>query len=167
MPDNLYEIDALAWAEQQADLLRRLARGERLNETIDWVNVIEEVQDVGLSELRACESLLGQALLHLFKLFLEPDSLATSHWRREVVGFLLGARKRFTPSMRQKINLADVYDDMVFQLRAGFDDPSDVKLPETCPFTLDDLLVPRPDVRTLVVQLASALPQTVEKRDAG
>ena len=61
MPDGLYERDALAWSERQADLLRRLAAGERLNEAVDWPNVIEEVQDVGLSELRAVRSLLVQA----------------------------------------------------------------------------------------------------------
>ena len=64
MPDGLYERDALAWAERQADLLRRLAAGERLNEPVDWPNVIEEVQDVGLSELRACKRLLRQAWQH-------------------------------------------------------------------------------------------------------
>ena len=53
MPDGLYERDALAWAERQAALLRRLASGERLNETVDWPNVIDEVEDVGLSDLRA------------------------------------------------------------------------------------------------------------------
>lgn len=31
MPDGLYERDALAWSEQQADLLRRLAAGERID----------------------------------------------------------------------------------------------------------------------------------------
>ena len=61
MPDDLYQRDALAWAEHQATLLRRLARGERLNEAVDWPNVIDEVQDVGQSELRACRSLLVQA----------------------------------------------------------------------------------------------------------
>jgi len=67
MPHGLYERDALAWAELQADFLRRLAAGERLNAAVDWPNVIEEVQDVGLSELRACQSLLAQAPVHLLK----------------------------------------------------------------------------------------------------
>jgi hypothetical protein len=83
MPDGLYERDALAWAEQQADLLRRLASGERLNAAVDWPNVIEEVRDVGLSELRACQSLLEQVLAHLLKLRL----LATFDdrvWRRHI-----------------------------------------------------------------------------------
>jgi hypothetical protein len=43
MPDDLYHSDALAWAEQQADLLERLARGERVNEHVDWPNVAREV----------------------------------------------------------------------------------------------------------------------------
>lgn len=58
MPDGLYEHDILTWAEQQAALLRRLAKGERVDAAVDWPHVIEELQDVGLAELRACESLL-------------------------------------------------------------------------------------------------------------
>ena len=55
MPDGLYERDVLAWSEQQADLLKRLAAGERLNAAVDWTHVIEEVHDVGMSALRACK----------------------------------------------------------------------------------------------------------------
>ncbi len=47
---GLYERDALAWAEQQAALLDRMAAGERLNEAVDWPNVIGEVRDVGLEQ---------------------------------------------------------------------------------------------------------------------
>jgi hypothetical protein len=65
MPDDLYERDVLVWAERQADLLRRLAAGERVNDAVDWPNVIEEVRDVGESGLRACQSLLVQAMAHL------------------------------------------------------------------------------------------------------
>ena len=97
MPDGLYERDALAWSERQADLLRRLAAGERLNEAVDWPNVIEEVQDVGLSELRACESLIQQAITHLLKLHAWPGSKAVEHWRDEVGTFLDDAGRRFTP----------------------------------------------------------------------
>ena len=74
MADGLYERDALAWAEQQAGLLRRLANGERLNTAVDWPHVIEEVRDVGLSELRACQSPLQQAMVHLLKLHVWSES---------------------------------------------------------------------------------------------
>ena len=58
MADSLYEHDVLAWSEQQAQTLRRLARGERVNDAVDWLHLIEEVEDLGRSELRACERLL-------------------------------------------------------------------------------------------------------------
>jgi hypothetical protein len=155
MPDSLYETDALAWAEQQADLLRRLARGERLNETIDWENVIEEVQDVGLSELRACRSLLRQAMVHLLKLSLEPDSQAASHWAGEVARFLADARDAFAPSMLQRIDLPDLHADAIYRLRVSGDGQVDLRLPETCAFTLDDLLVREPDIAALVARLGA------------
>ena len=61
---DLYETDGLAWSEQQAALLRHVAEGERINEVVDWPNVIDEIEATGPAQLDACESLLGQALLH-------------------------------------------------------------------------------------------------------
>ncbi|MDQ2804380.1 MAG: DUF29 domain-containing protein [Pseudomonadota bacterium] len=155
MPDGLYEHDALAWAEQQADLLRRLAAGERLNAAVDWPNVIEEVQDVGLSELRSCRSLLRQALVHLLKLHAWPGSQASAHWRDEVAGFLDDARDRFSPSMRQRLDLDDLYADASDRVRVGTDDAGEPRpLPETCPFALDELLTKRRDVAALAAKLS-------------
>jgi hypothetical protein len=52
MPDDLYEQDILAWSDHQADLLRTVARGQRVN-GVDWEHVVEEIEGVGLSELNA------------------------------------------------------------------------------------------------------------------
>ncbi len=153
MPDSLYETDALAWSEHQAGLLRSLARGERLNETIDWENVIEEVESVGLSELRACRSMLRQAMIHLLKLYLWPENTAAGHWSAEILGFLADARDSFSPSMRQRLDLPGIYGDAAYQMEAERSGKHDPQLPETCPFLLDDLLAPRPDVMALVVRM--------------
>lgn len=154
MPDGLYERDALAWAERQADLLRRLAAGERLDEPVDWPNVIEEVQDVGLSELRACKSLLRQALVHLLKLHAWPGSMAAAHWRSEVIGFRTDMRDRFAPSMRQRISLDEIYRAALEQVQVGTDDTNEPRpLPVACPFVLDDFLALNADVQTLVQKL--------------
>jgi Domain of unknown function DUF29 len=40
MLDNLYERDILAWSGHQAGLLRRLGRGEQVND-VDWANLAE------------------------------------------------------------------------------------------------------------------------------
>jgi hypothetical protein len=141
MPDSLYEHDALAWSERQADLLRRLMAGERVNDAVDWPNVIEEVQDVGLSELRACHSLLLQAMTHLLKLHAWPGSQSAPHWRGEAGVFLDDAGQRFTPSMRQRIELEALYAKALRRAREATDDAGAPRpLPDACPFTLDELL---------------------------
>jgi hypothetical protein len=117
VPDGLYERDVLAWSQHQADLLRRLGRGERVND-IGWANVVEEIEDLGLSELHSVESVLDLFLVHLLKVRISPDSLATGHWRREVLAFQKNARRRFTPSMRQRIDVAKLYDEAVQEMRA-------------------------------------------------
>jgi len=156
MAHGLYESDALAWSDQQADLLRQLAAGELVNEAVDWPNVIEEVQDVGRSELRSCQSLLRQALTHLLKLYAWPASQATVRWQEEVMNFIDDGEIRFAPSMRQHIDLADLYKRSLKRVRAETDDAGEPRfLPETCPFALDDLLAPDADIRALVMKLGS------------
>ena len=152
---QLYDEDALAWAEQQAELLRRLSCGERLNAPIDWPHVIEEVQDVGLSELRACQSLLQQAMTHLLKLHAWPDSASAAHWRDEAGAFLDDAGRRFTPSMRQRIELDELWAKALRRASTS-KGPSafpTASLPDGCPFALADIL--SGDIAELLAGLAS------------
>jgi hypothetical protein len=140
MPNDLYERDILSWSEHQADLLRRLARGERVND-VDWEHVVEEIEDVGLSELNAVRSYLRLMLVHLLKLQGWPDSLAADHWRREIVSFQSDAAQRFAPSMRQRIDLASLYDRAINELRdTRFDDVPPREWTTVCPVQLDELL---------------------------
>jgi hypothetical protein len=140
MPDSLYERDILSWSEHQADLLRRLARGERVND-VDWEHVVEEIEDVGLSELHAVESFLDLMLVHLLKVHGWPDSPSVRHWRTEIGSFQKNAARRFAPSMRRRIDLAKLYSDAREQLDGiDYDDTAPHAWPEACPFTLDDLL---------------------------
>ncbi len=141
MPDGLYDQDVLIWSEQQADLLRRLAAGERVNDSVDWTNVIEEVQDVGQSQLRSCEGLLRQAMLHLLKLHAWPASRSAGHWRQEAGTFLDDAALYFAPSMRQRIDLEALYTKALRRAASATDDSgAALHLPNACPFTLDALL---------------------------
>jgi hypothetical protein len=143
MPDDLYHRDALAWSEHQADLLRRVARGERVND-VDWDHVVEEIEDVGISELRAVESFLRQMLVHLLKLRGWKDNPAAYHWREEIATFQAEAAQRFTPSMRQRIDLDRLFQAARRQLvDVTYDGRAPLSWPETCPLTLDQLLTER------------------------
>lgn len=143
MPDDLYDRDILSWSAHQADLLRRVARGERVN-GVDWEHVAEEIEDVGLSQLNAVESYLRLTIVHLLKVHGWPDSEAVGHWRGEVVSFQRDAVKRFAPSMRQKIDLNDIYAIAREQVDAArYDGRDPLPWPAMCPFTLDQLLAER------------------------
>ena len=157
MPDDLYHRDILAWSQHQADLLRRVAQGERVND-VDWQHVVEEIEDVGVSQLNAVQSCLRLMLVHLLKLRAWPDSLAAGHWRAEIVSFQADAAQRFAPSMEQKIDLDRLYRIALRQAsKAGDDSGRDpLPLPQTCPFTLDQLLRDDSDALETQINAASA-----------
>lgn len=136
-----YETDVLAWSEQQAALLRRLAAGERVNDRdLDWTNIAEEIEDVGLSSLRAFRSLLVQALAHEMKAVAWPASVHAARWRHDAGNVRLDAREVFTPSTRQKIDLAAIYRRALRELPPEIDGCKPLPLPAACPATLDELI---------------------------
>ena len=77
---DLYETDVVEWSEHQAALLRRLAAGERVNDQVDWLNVIEEVETVGRSERTALGSQVNRVILHLMKLEASPATDPRRGW---------------------------------------------------------------------------------------
>lgn len=135
-----YDTDILSWSEHQTDLLRRVAAGEPVNEKPDWSNIIEELADVGRSELRSCRSLLRQALRHMLKAEAWPLSRDAPTWRADAIDFRRQAREAFTPSMRQKIDVADLYADALAAMPETIDGQPPLPLPDVCPVTLDELL---------------------------
>jgi hypothetical protein len=140
MPDDFYDRDVLAWSEHQATLLRRAARGERVND-IDWAHVVEEIEDAGLSELNAVHSYLRQILVHLLKLHGWPALGTCRHWRSEIVALQTDAQRRFAPSMRQRLNLDAIYARAALQIEPlRYGGTPALAAPKTCPATLDDLL---------------------------
>ncbi len=153
MDQDLHDRDGLAWSEQQAALLRRLASGERVN-GIDWSHVIEEIEDKGLSELNATRSYIRQILVHLLKLQGWPKLNAGQHWRAEVIAFQANLGDRFTPSMRQRIDLTALYAqarNQIAPLRLGGEAAR--ASPSVCPVTLDQLLT------ALCSELEAAFPE--------
>jgi hypothetical protein len=139
---HTYDDDVLEWSEHQAHLLRQHAAGLRGNETPDWANIIEEVESVGRSQLSAVRSLLVQALLHDLKCQAWPSSREVPHWRAEARGFRGDAAEAFTPAMRQRIDMADLYRRALSRLPDSLDGQAPLPVPEACPVTLDDMLSP-------------------------
>ena len=156
--DSLYDADFLLWSEQQANLLRRLAAGERVNDAIDWANLVEEVGDLGKSEFRAVESVLDVGLRHLLLAHAAPRSEPVAHWRAEARAALHSAARQVSPSMIPRLDLADLWSagqEFVadkLEGEGGLARP----IPDACPFTAAELLQRRPDLDALLARLAAA-----------
>src|ERR1700719_3921008 len=102
---DLYDEDVVLWSERQSELLRRVAVGEPVNEAPDWPNIIEEIESVGSEQRHAIESQLLRALIHMLKAEAWPLARDVPHWQAEARVFRSQARRRFVPSMRQRVDL--------------------------------------------------------------
>ena len=137
---DLYDDDILEWSERQARLLRDVAAGWRGNEAPDWANVIEEIESVGRSQLNAIQSLLVQALLHDLKCTAWPLAPYVPHWQAEARGFRDDAARSYSPSMRQRVDVADLYRQALRRMPATIDGQPPLPVPDACAVTLDELL---------------------------
>jgi hypothetical protein len=135
-----YDTDILTWSEHQAALLRRLGAGEKVNGLIDWDNVAEEVAAVGRSQLAQVKSLLIQALAYRLKVQARPMSRDVPHWRAEALRFRIDAADVFSPGMRQRIDVGDLYTKALRIVRQTMDGQPPLPLPAACSDTLYDLL---------------------------
>ena len=143
----LYDDDILLWSEEQAAIIRKLGRTRRVvPDELDVENVAEEIESVGRSELAAVASHIQHILAHLIKLFAEPQSEAVRHWRGEIFALHSEMRRRYAASMRQRIDLDQLWRLAREQSLLTLCDARPAEsLPETSPFALDDVLAERLD----------------------
>jgi hypothetical protein len=146
---DLYETDILAWSEQQADVLRELAARRDLPDALDLAHIVEEIEDVGQSELNAVKSFIRLVLGHAIKCLVDPDAPSVRHWHAEIGNWQSELADRVSPSMRHRIDLDVLWGRAVRQaeldLLARECDARPiiavVALRGTpCPISLDDLL---------------------------
>jgi hypothetical protein len=64
---TLYRDDVFAWSKEQAEALRSAARGGS-NQQLDWENLAEEIESVGISQLHQLRSQIQRIIEHLLKL---------------------------------------------------------------------------------------------------
>jgi hypothetical protein len=95
-----YDTDFYAWTQEQADLLRQGQLGK-----LDIEHLIEEIEDMGMSQRRALSSRLQVLISHLLKWHYQPDKRSPS-WeaaihiqRSEIVDLLAD-----NPSLRPQLN---------------------------------------------------------------
>lgn len=132
-----YEQDVVAWAEQQARLLR-----EGRFEQLDIEHIAEEIEDVGKSEQRELANRMAVLLSHLIKWQRQSERWGAS-WEISIRNQRRGISRRLeeTPSLRPRLAdpawWAAVWDDATAQAaqETGLADFAD-----RCPWSATDVL---------------------------
>jgi hypothetical protein len=132
---ELYDADIVAWAEQQADALRRRAANE-----IDWENVAEEIESLARSDRREIRNRLAIISEHLLKWAYQPGQRSGS-WRGSVVE----ARDQIAKLVQDSPSLRDYPAAVLAEAyppgrRKAEAETGLVGLPELCPWTADQFL---------------------------
>ncbi|WP_310463634.1 DUF29 domain-containing protein [Sphaerotilus sp.] len=133
-----YEKDVVAWAMEQAALLR----AGKLS-AIDIEHIAEEIEDVGKSEKRELASRMSVLLAHLLKWQHQPERRGSS-WTRTIKAqrSSIAVALKQTPSLKASLSDPDwltvTWEDAV--AKAG-EETGLGTFPEDCPWSMDQVLL--------------------------
>jgi len=138
MTTTRYETDIVAWANEQAQLVRA---GQF--ELLDLEHIAAEIEDVGKSEQRELASRMTLLIAHLLKWQFQPERRGRS-WQLTIRNQrkAIQLHLKQVPSLKSKLNDVEwmeiVWGDAVYQasIETGLDN-----FPEACPWSVNDILI--------------------------
>lgn len=135
--ERLYKTDYLKWIQTTVEKLR-----VQDYSSIDWENLIEEIEDMGRSERRSLESNLIVVLTHLLKWQYQPEFRSGS-WKGSIVEHRRRIREALkdSPSLKPYLEevFAQCYWDAVELASAETELPVET-FPQECPYTAAEVL---------------------------
>ncbi len=136
-----YEKDYYQWTIEQAQRLREFVNTHhelKHLETLDWDNIIEEIEALGRSEYNAVVSLLMRQIEHRLKIDYVPLPECRNKWKSEVIAFQVGISRKFSPGMKPKLEreFEKIYRDAVRIVEVEYE----ISLPKQCPYSLVELI---------------------------
>lgn len=138
---DLYERDVYAWSEEQTALLRARRFAE-----LDLEHLILEIEDVGGSLYREVRSRVRTVMEHLLKLQHSPAADPRAGWEKTIRTARADLAEDLTPALRPRVarNLPRFYEvariEAAAALRAHGEQAAADALPETCPYSLDQII---------------------------
>jgi hypothetical protein len=143
--EELYEQDFVAWARSQARELRRFAR-TRPNVALDVVHIAEEIADLGTERRDSVRSWAARIIEHLLLLEHSPAQGPRRGWIDEIVNFRGEIERRLSRTLERdlKRRLPQLYAEARRNLQRKLERYGEAeiaaRLPEACPYRLDQVL---------------------------
>ncbi|MGK7932160.1 MAG: DUF29 domain-containing protein [Microcystaceae cyanobacterium] len=135
----LYEQDYYLWLEKTVQLLKN---GQL--SALDIDNLIEEIQDMGISQKNALLSNLIVLSMHLLKWKYQPQK-RTGSWRSSIREHRRRILKAFKNSPSLKRYFEEIFDEAYHESRLQASDETELSLetfPLECPFSKEEILNP-------------------------
>lgn len=134
-----YEADVVAWASEQA----RLIRAGRFDQ-LDLAHIAEEIEDVGKSEQRELASRMAVLLAHILKWKFQPQKRSVS-WTLTIKEQrrLLVRRIQKTPSLGPMLVDPEWIDEIWVDAKALAEKETGLDIgtfPEICPWAMAHVL---------------------------
>lgn len=134
-----YEADVVAWANEQASLIRA-GRFDQL----DLTHIAEEIEDVGKSEQRELASRMAVLLAHILKWKFQPQKRSVS-WTLTIKEQrrLLVRRIEKTPSLGPMLVDPEWIDEIWVDAKALAEKETGLDIgtyPEVCPWAMAQVL---------------------------
>ena len=143
MPDGpRYDDDCYAWTQYQADVLRTMAVADN---RFDREHVAEEIEALGRSERDAVRSQIRRIIEHLLKLAYSRAEPPRFDWMETILDARQTLSDKISPTLRldAEQSLEKLYADGRKRAAAGLrrhgEPNADGALPQTCPYSLDDI----------------------------
>jgi hypothetical protein len=139
IPDlkTLYEVDDSLWLEETIALLK-----DKNFEQLDLDNLIEELEDLGSEKKYRVASFLEQIMIHALLLqFWQAEQYYNSdHWKSDILAFQSQLERYLTTNLRNFLEqeFSQIYRSAVRYARRKT--KNHVTFPDTCPYTLENLL---------------------------
>jgi hypothetical protein len=132
---KLYNTDYSQWLEETMKQLN-----ERQFNNLDYEHLIEELEALGRNEKSTVESLVIRIIQHLllYQYWQEEREYNSRHWHSEIVAFRTQLELRMTKNLQN--HLSDRLDYLYSKARKIAQLKSDLKLPESNPYLLSQIL---------------------------
>jgi hypothetical protein len=136
-PDPGYDEDFVLWSERQAALIR----ASRF-ELVDWENVAEEIESLGIGDRRQLRHRLEILMMHLLKWQFQPLHRSRS-WQStiRVQRWRIGRLLKESPSLRGKVGDLSLEEYAAAREQASAETGFALRtFPRTLPYTAEQIL---------------------------